>query len=308
MRIFGFERYGGPDVQQFFEVPPPERRHGTVLVAMRAAGVNPADIKVRNGQRQGSVPVDLPMAMGREACGIVLSADEASEASGLQPGRLVFGSCAGGSGALAELVLLDAKQTVAVPAHVAAVEAACIPVAIGTAWDALDELDLQPGETLLVLGAGGGVGSHAVQLGRLRGLRVIGVASPGKRRLVVDLGAVHVASGPGWTARVVPVAPEGVHGLIDTVGGRTLRQSSAVLRPTAAIRSTASPALAAELGGSGVTRHRTAQAYAEVAALVAAGVLAPVVGASFDFEDCAEAVGLVEAGHATGRTVVTNDQ
>ena len=305
MRIFGFERYGGPEVQRFFEVPTPERRDGTVLVAMRAAGVNPADIKVRNGQRQGSVPVDFPMAMGREACGIVISADDVS---GLLPGRLVFGSCAGGSGALADLVLLDAKQTVAVPAHVTAAQAACIPVAIGTAWDALDELDLHAGDTLLVVGAGGGVGCHAVQLGRLRDLRVIGVASPGKRQLVLDLGAVHVASGPGWTERVRAVAPEGVHGLIDTVGGETLRQSSAVLRPAGAVRSTASPPLAAELGGSGVTRRRTAETYAEVAALVAAGALAPVVGASYDFEDCADAVALVETGHATGRTVVTNDR
>lgn len=305
MRIFGFERYGGPEVQRFFEVPTPERRDGTVLVAMRAAGVNPADIKVRNGQRQGSVPVDFPMAMGREACGIVISADDVS---GLLPGRLVFGSCAGGSGALADLVLLDAKQTVAVPAHVTAAQAACIPVAIGTAWDALDELDLHASDTLLVVGAGGGVGCHAVQLGRLRDLRVIGVASPGKRQLVLDLGAVHVASGPGWTERVRAVAPEGVHGLIDTVGGETLRQSSAVLRPAGAVRSTASPPLAAELGGSGVTRRRTAETYAEVAALVAAGALAPVVGASYDFEDCADAVALVETGHATGRTVVTNDR
>lgn len=305
MRIFGFERYGGPEVQQFFEVPPPERRDGTVLVAMRAAGVNPADLKVRNGQRQGRVPVDLPMAMGREACGIVLSADLAS---GLRPGHLVFGSCASGSGALADLVLLDAKQAVAVPPQVTAVEAACIPVAIGTAWDALDELDLEAGDTLLVLGAGGGVGSHAVQLGRLRNLRVIGVASPGKRQLVLDLGAVHVAAGPGWTERVRAVAPEGVHGLIDTVGGETLRQSSVVLRPAGAVRSTALPALAVELGGSGVTRRRTANTYAEVTALVAAGALAPVIGATFDFADCADAVALVETGHATGRTVVTNDR
>ncbi|HEX6055961.1 MAG TPA: NADP-dependent oxidoreductase [Intrasporangium sp.] len=305
MRIFGFERYGGPEVQQFFEVPPPERRDGTVLVAMRAAGVNPADLKVRKGQRQGRVPVAFPMAMGREACGIVLSADEAS---GLRPGHLVFGSCASGSGALADFVLLDAKQAVAVPPQVTAVEAACIPVAIGTAWDALDELDLEAGDTLLVLGAGGGVGSHAVQLGRLRNLRVIGVASPGKRQLVLDLGAVHVAAGPGWTERVRAVAPEGVHGLVDTVGGEALRQSSVVLRPAGAVRSTASPALAVELGGSGVTRRRTADTFAEVAALVAAGALAPVIGATFDFADCADAVALVETGHATGRTVVTNDR
>jgi NADPH:quinone reductase-like Zn-dependent oxidoreductase len=305
VRIFGFERYGGPEVQQFFEVPPPERGDGTVLIAMRAAGVNPADIKVRNGQRQGRVRVAFPMAMGREACGTVISADKVS---GLRPGRLVFGSCAGGSGALADLVLLDAQQTVAIPARVTAAEAACIPVAIGTAWDALEELDLHAGQTLLVLGAGGGVGSHAVQLARLRELRVIGVAGPAKRQLVVDLGAVHVASGPGWTERVRTVAPEGVHGLMDTVGGETLRQSSAVLRPAGAVRSTASPALATELGGSGVTRRRTAETYAEVAELVAAGALAPVIGARYDFEACAEAVALVETGHSTGRTVVTNDR
>lgn len=301
MKIYGFESYGGPEVQGFLDVPTPEPLPDTVLVELTAVGVNPADIKVRNGDRRAQFPVIFPMAMGREGAGVVVSDPSMT----FQPGDEVFGSGAAGYGLLGQFALFGREQTSRVPAGVSAEQAACIPIAIGTAWDALGELALPPNAVLLVLGAGGGVGSHAIQLAKHLGLRVIGVASESKAGLVGELGAEHVASGDGWAERVRELAGGPVGGVIDAVGGDVLREAAGLVRNPAKIRSAADPTLADELGGSGVTRRRTARVYGELAALVAEGQLRPIIGARFDFELSSDAVAHVESGHAEGRTVVS---
>lgn len=215
MRIYGFTEFGGPEVERFLDVPDLVVTPGAVLVRLRAAGLNPADIKVRSGQRQGKVEVRFPMAMGREAAGTVVE-----DPSGrFREGELVFGSCASGFGALGDLVLLELDQTARLPDGVEAEQAACIPVAIGTAWDALGELGVGTGGTVLVLGAGGGVGVHAAQLAAHLGARVIGVASAAKAELVASAGAEHVESGDGWAEVVAELAAEGVDAVVDAVGG-----------------------------------------------------------------------------------------
>ena len=124
MRIYGFTEYGGPEVERFLDVPDLVVTPGAVLVRLRAAGLNPADIKVRSGQRQGKVEVRFPMAMGREAAGTVVE-----DPSGrFREGELVFGSCASGFGALGDLVLLELAAAVARP-EPAAVGARAQPLA-----------------------------------------------------------------------------------------------------------------------------------------------------------------------------------
>ncbi|GAA1389544.1 NADP-dependent oxidoreductase [Luteococcus peritonei] len=300
MRIYGFDRYGDAQVQQYFELPVPTPGPEQVVIELVAAGLNPADIKVRNGQRQGKVAVSFPMAIGREAAGRVVSAPQGP---GLEPGELVLGGTASGFGALSEQVVLDPAQTVPVPQGVTAEQAACIPVAIGTALDALDELAPEAGQTLLVLGAGGGVGSHLVQLARLRGVRVVGVAGTAKHEVLTGLGVEVVASGEGWVQRVRGLGP--VDCLVDAVGGQTLREGAALLADPSRLRSTADVALAREVGGSGVTRRRDASLFADLAALVAGERLQVVTGATFDFDQAAEAVATVESGHTLGKVVVS---
>lgn len=301
MLIYGFESYGGPEVQGFREVPAPEAAPGTVLVRMRAVGVNPADIKVRDGQRKDTVEVRFPMAMGREAAGTVLADPSGTFAEG----ERVFGSSASGHGALGELVLLDLAQTARTPEEVTDERAACIPVALGTAWDAVQELGIGRESTLLVVGAGGGVGIHAVQLARHLGARVIGVASEGKRDLVTGYGAEHVVSGDGWVERVREIAPDGVDAVLDAVGGEVLRAAAGLVTDPSRIRSTASFALARELGGGPVTRRRSTEVYAQIADLVAAGAVEPVIRAVFPLSGAPAAIARVEGGHSTGKTVVT---
>jgi NADPH:quinone reductase-like Zn-dependent oxidoreductase len=168
----------------------------------------------------------------------------------------------------------------------------------------LDQLGLQPGAVLLVTGAGGGVGTAACQLARLRGVRVIGLASAGKAETVTDLGAAHVASAPGWTDRVHELAPSGVSGVLDLVGGAVLADAITLLSDAPRVVSAAAPVAATEAGGSGVRRRRTSEVFGRLAELIARGDFNPVISARYRFDDAARAVAKVESGHAVGNVVV----
>lgn len=305
MLMLGFRAYGGPEVLERLEVPTPAPGPGQVLVRMRAAGVNPADIKVRDGRRREAVEARFPMAVGREAAGTVVGLGRGVES--LAVDDEVFGPTAAGTGALAELVLLDAAGTTRRPAAVSAQEAACIPVAVGTAYDVLAQMGLAAGSTLLVIGAGGGVGTAACQLGRDAGLTVVGVASIAKRDLVEACGATHVESGDGWAGRVRLLAPQGVDGVLDLVGTPVVEDAAALRRAGAPLVSPAAPAAATALGGGGAKRRRTTAVYAEVADLGAAGRVRPVITNTYALRDAADAVAEVETGHSAGNVVVTAD-
>ena len=302
MLIYGFQEYGDAAVQAYIETPIPVPGHGQLLVEMTAAGVNPADIKVRSGLRKEQVEVAFPMAMGREAAGVVRAVG--AGVVGFEAGERVFGQVTSGTGALAERVLLDAASSAVIPAGVEDPHASCIPVSVGTAHDALDQLGLAAGDTLLVTGAGGGVGTSACQLARLRGQRVIGLASAAKAGVVTSLGATHVASGDGWPDRVRGIAPQGVTAVLDLVGTAVLADAIALLAGGPRVVSAAAPAAAIGAGGSGVTRRRTSKVFQQLAELIAAGNLSPLVSASYLFDHAADAVATVESGHALGNVVV----
>lgn len=311
MRIFGFEAYGGPEVQDFHEVPVPVCGERSVRIEVLAAGVNPADVKVRSGARRRGFPVSFPMAMGREACGIVLELGPGVP-EWIVVGDRVFGSCYPGTGAIGQQALLAAPSTARVPEGLDPLRAACIPVAVGTAYDAVSELECGTGDTVLVLGAGGGVGVHAIQFARRAGARVIGVAGAGKRDLVERLGAVHVASGAGWEDRVrkqvdADLREERARGqvdaLLDCVGGDVLTGGLDLLTGTR-VRSIANPHGASVAGGAPVDRRRTAEVFGRIAAMAAQGDFEIVLDEAVPFDEAARAVARVEQGHARGKTVV----
>lgn len=304
MRLYGYDHYGPVAAQRWFDVDPPVPGPGQLLVALRAAGINPADVKVRNGERP-DVPVRFPMAMGREAAGKVLAVG--AGVSGFAVGDEVFGATAAGTGAFAEQVVLVADSSARRPEAVSADRAACIPVALGTARDVLDELDLPEGATLLVIGAGGGVGTSLVRMARPRGLTVIGVSSPPKAELLAGSGAVPIASGPGWPARVADQLRDQVDALVDLVGEDELAAGLPLVRPGGRVISLAAPAAATRHGGGGITRRRTTEVFDAVAHDIAIGALHPVISRRYEFEQAAEAVAAVEAGHATGNIVITLD-
>lgn len=318
MRIFGFTEYGGPQVAGFLDVPAPQAEGDGVLIDVEATTVNPGDIKVRSGQRQKSFPVRFPMAMGREAAGTIRALGPNAPA-GLDVGQRVFGSAAPGIGTFAEQTVLTGASATPVPEELSAGRAASIPVAFGTAHDALNQLRLRPGQPLLVLGAGGGVGSSALSLAKAAGLTVWGVGSAGKHDVITRMGAQHVESGTGWADRVRQLGTPAA--ILDLVGGEVLRQGAQLLADEAPgsfagdaageaagqrvrIVSAADPALAKELGGSGIVRHRTREVFARIAQLLAASAAPTWVSARYRFADAAQAVADVEDGHAAGKIII----
>ncbi len=193
---YGFSEYGGPETQQFFDVPVPSPGPGQLLVAVHAAGVNPADWKVRAGTRKDTVPVTLPAVLGREVAGVV--ADVGPRVTGFAVGDAVFGATATGFGGYTEYTLVNTASAAHKPEPVSFADAATLPVAAGTAYDALTTLDLAPGSRLLVVGAGGGVGVAALQLAAAWDVTVIGVASESKSRARASGRSSNRSVPPGW--------------------------------------------------------------------------------------------------------------
>ncbi|WP_069771592.1 NADP-dependent oxidoreductase [Streptomyces sp. LUP30] len=302
-KAYVFTRYGGPETEALVDLERPRPGPGQVLVAVRAAGVNPVDWKQRTGfLRPGeSGERAFPAVLGNEASGVVV--ETGADVTGFAPGDEVFGSAVAGS--WAEYVLLAAAVTAHKPAELSFTDAATLPVAAATAYDGVHQLGLSAGETVLVTGAGGGVGVAVVQIARALGVRVVGVAGGGKKDLLESLGAVHVPSGPGWTDAVRAVAPEGADGVYDLVGGEVLHEAAGLVRDRSRLITAGAAAEEVErLGGARVARARDAAVLRAVADLVVRGDLDPHVTRRFPLERAGEALREVESGHARGKVVL----
>jgi NADPH:quinone reductase-like Zn-dependent oxidoreductase len=190
------------------------------------------------------------------------------------------------------------------PAELSFPDAATLPVAAATAYDGIRQLDLPSGATVLITGAGGGVGVAATQIARAFGLRVIGVASDGKKDFVESLGAVHVPSGPELAERLRAAAPDGVDGVFDLVGGEVQEAAATLLSDRTKLITGADRETVAKLGGAGVERARTAAVLDEVARLVVGGELRPFVTRTFPLDRADEALRTVEDGHVRGKIVI----
>lgn len=298
MRAYGYSEHGGPDVQGFLDLPEPEAGPAELLVAVHASAVNPVDVKIRSGAFPGG---ELPAVFGREVAGVVRAVGQ--DVDSFAVGDEVLGVVAPGSGGLAELAVLTAATAVKKPAQVSFPDAATLPVAGATAYDAVRQLGLRTGQTLLVTGIGGGVGVVAAQLARDAGVMVVGTGSESKRALAESLDATLVPYGDGVADRVREILPDGVDAILDLVGGDALR-AVAGLAPGKAIVSAVDPEAVAEAGGSMVERVPGPGSVAALAALVADGKVDPHVRDLLPLDEAAAAVAAVESGHALGKVVV----
>lgn len=299
-KAFGFKGYGGPEVQGFVEVPKPVPGPGEVLVAVRAAGVNPADWKFRTGFMREVFPLELPAVFGHEVAGVVEAVGPDVESFGV--GDEVFGSVMGGG--YAEHAVLSVHTLARKPADVSFTDAAALPVAATTAFDGLTQLGLAAGQTVLIVGVGGGVGVAAAQIARNWGIHVVGTASAAKREFVETLGVTHVAYGDGVADRIRAAAPDGVDGLFDLVGGDPLRAVAGLVADPKRLVTAVDPGAAGEFGGRMIERTRDAQVLEAVAGLAASGALNPFVTAVFPLDQAADALGAVESGHTQGKIVI----
>jgi NADPH:quinone reductase-like Zn-dependent oxidoreductase len=300
MRAYGFTEIGGPDKEAFLDVPVPTPSADELLVRVRAAGVNPGDWRLREGS-YGTVP---PAVLGREVAGTVVAVGPGVD--GFAVGDEVFGGCPDMVGGWAEQAIVTASFAAHRPDDVPPEQAAALPVAAGTAHDALRVLDLAPGSTLVVNGAGGGVGIPMVQLARARGLTVIGVASPAKHDLVAQFGAIPVGYGDGVLDRVRAVAPGGVDAAFDLAGGDALRTIAELVPDRSKLISVADRGVLQELGGQPLERDRSTAVLTELVQLVAAKELDPHVTVVRPFDEAGEALALVEDGHTTGKVVLVH--
>ena len=296
--VLVFTQFGGPETQKFIDREPPAPGPRQVAIEVRAAGVNPADWKIRAGQMGDHWR--LPAPMGREAAGVVTAVGV--DVEDIAVGDEVVGLAAKGHGTFAQHTLLNAKETVLKPEELSFAAAAALPVAGATAYDVTHQIELDPGQTMLLLGAGGGVGLLASQVGKVHEFTVIGVASAQKQQIVESTGATFVESGTGAAERIREVAPDGVDLLIDLVGGQALREIAEVVKDSKNIVTTADPDTAEQLGGSGV--KRTAEGMQKIIEVAQYGLVDPHIGSRFALADAQQAIAAVEEGHTTGKVIL----
>jgi len=285
------------------DLPEPKTHVDSVLVRVRAAALNPADLALQAGALGGAVDTYFPVIPGWDIAGVVERSGLA--AAEFAPGDEVIGYIRGdvqrAHGGMAELVSADARTLVLKPHAMSFAEAANLPLAGLTAYQAVvHTLDVQPGEILLVHGAAGEVGSLAVQIARSRGARVIGAASARDHGYVRTLGAEAVTYGEGLAGRVRELAPDGADVVLDTVGG--------VLTATAsAARSGARVASIAEIGAPGVATVFCRMNHSDLTALTElaeAGELTVRVGATYPLERAADAQRALAARGTSGKVVI----
>ncbi|MFI6132067.1 NADP-dependent oxidoreductase [Micromonospora sp. NPDC051141] len=301
------DEYGPADLLTVRELPTPPVGPDTVLVRVRAAGVNPVDWKVRAGHLAGAFPTHFPLVPGWDAAGVVEAVGPA--VSGFAVGDEVIGYVRRDDvqhGTYAELVPAPERCLADKPVRASWPQAAGLPLAGLTAYQALQLARTGAGDTVLVHGAAGGVGHLAVQVARALGAdRVIGTASEANHDFVRSLGAEPVSYGDGLPDRVRAVAPDGVDVVLDLFGGDALDASAELIGRPGRLVSTADPEHVTRLGGTYVFVKPSSADLGVLAGLVDAGRLTVHVARTFPLAEAAEAQRLVEAGHVRGKVVLT---
>jgi NADPH:quinone reductase-like Zn-dependent oxidoreductase len=295
-----FSEYGGPEVLRVVEVNEPHAGPGEVRIAVRAAGVNPSDWKRLAGQYRDFEEVTFPSGIGVEASGVV---DEVGAGvSGVSVGDAVFG-CGEHANAMAQYaVLTDWAHK---PDNVSFEVAGGLSVVADTATRALDEVGVKSGQTLLVSGAAGGIGSAVLQLARLRGITVVGTASAQNHDYVRELGAIPTAYGTDLVERVRKLAPEGVNAALDIAGSRIIPELIEIVGDPSHVLSVAD-FLAPQYGAkfSHGPSKDLKRVLADIARLCSEGHFRLHVGRTFPLEQTREAQEISAKGHVTGKLVV----
>jgi NADPH:quinone reductase-like Zn-dependent oxidoreductase len=295
--------YGAADQLRLEQIPKPELEEGEVLVQVRAAGVNPADWKIRSGMFRAFLPTTVPYVPGADLAGVI---DQVGPAvTTLQPGQAVFGR--GSQGTYAEYALAPARTLALKPDSISFDEAATIPVGATTAWRGLFEYgQLDAGQRVLILGGSGGVGHFAVQFAQWKGAHVLSTTSASNVECVRALGAEQVFD---YAQADALEAVRDVDLVFDTVGGAAQASAfSAMKRGGVLVTVAGMPdeARAQELGVR--TARFSAQASSELLAtfarLISDGEIKVIVGATFPLNEAGKAQELSQQGHGRGRIIL----
>lgn len=303
MKAVRIHTFGGPEVLTYEDAPRPEPTAGEVLIRVHAAGVNPVDWKTRE---RGFRRKDLPMIVGWDASGVVESVGSA--VTRFKPGDEVYAMTdLSRDGAYAEFVVAREDAVAIKPGSIGHVEAASVPLAGLTAWQAMfDTAGLTEGQTVLIHGAAGGVGHLAVQLAKARGARVIGTASERNHEFLKEIGCDEVID---YRTTRFEDAVKDVDVVLDTVGGDTLERSYDVVKKGGFVVSIIGEPSQEKARERGVGTARIlvkpdGAQLAEIAALIDAGKVRPEVSHTFPLAEAAKAHQQSQTGHTRGKIVL----
>jgi NADPH:quinone reductase-like Zn-dependent oxidoreductase len=303
MRAVRFDAYGGPDVLDVREVDDPVAGPGQVLVAVRAAGINPGEIAIREGRLHDRWPATFPSGQGTDLAGVVRAVGDGVAA--FAAGDEVLGWTEERA-SHAELVVVPAGQLTAKPASVSWEVAGSLFVAALAACASVQAVAPQAGETVVVSAAAGGVGSVAAQLARRTGATVIGLAGERNHDWLRRHDIVPVTYGDGQADRIRQAAAGTIDAFIDTFGGGYVDLAIGLGVPPERINTIIDFAAVARLGVHGEGTHAVADAtlLAEVAGLVADGSLEIPIARTFPLDQVRDAFGELAERHTHGKIVL----
>ena len=302
MKAVFIERYGGPEVLRYGDLPDPSAGPGEVVIDIVAASVNAADWKVRAGDYKHS---KFPLILGRDFSGVISAVGEGVK--DIAVGDAAFGVCeAGQEGAYAEKIAVKAAIVASKPDGLSHVNAAALALTGLTALSAIeDTLKLQRGETILIQGGAGGVASFAIQLAKHIGARVITTTSAANQDYVRGLGADEIID---YNARDFIQTVKNCDAVFDTVGGDVAQRSFAVLKPGGRAAFIASGAQAPKPERNDVTSLRPPVGRARrhldrIAELYQAGAVRPPAIKLYRLSEAADAHRLSESRHFRGKLI-----
>lgn len=295
MKKVSFAEFGGPDVLHLIDAEEPHAGPGQIRITVRAAGVNPVDWRLREGQKLGAHPIELPAGVGLDAAGVVDEVGEGVE--GVKVGDRVFGE---GTSTYAEFAVLSAWARM--PEGLAFEEAAGYPSVVETALRIIREVGVRSGQTLLVSGASGGVGSAVLQIARDRGITVIGTAGAANQDYLRSLGALATTYGEGWVERVRQLGR--VDAALDLAGSGVIRELVELTgdpQKVVSIADLGAPELGVRFSG---VAGSMPEALADAVGLISRGKLHIPVEKSYTLAEAAAAHIDSQAGHTRGRRVL----
>ncbi|WP_373047985.1 zinc-dependent alcohol dehydrogenase family protein [Vulgatibacter sp.] len=313
MRAMVLERFGDPEVLQLKEIDRPSPAPGELLVRVIASGTNPVDAKVRAAGSWAGIT--LPAVIGYDASGVVEAVGPG--AGDFRPGDEVFFTpeiFGNEHGTYADYTVVQASIVARKPPSISHVEAAAVPLAGGTAWEAIvRRMQVQPGETVLIHGGAGGVGTFAVQIARAAGARVIATASGGNLDTLRQLGAdaaIDYTKYDVFEAALEATGGAGVDAVLDLVGGDVTPDSCQVTRPFGRIAFILGPvgdlsaAYQKNITLHGVFLHRERRRLEELSRLLERKQLVPVIDEVLPLDQIAKAHRRLDSGHGRGKVIL----
>jgi NADPH:quinone reductase-like Zn-dependent oxidoreductase len=304
MKAVVLHEYGGSELLKYEDAPRPEPKENEILVRVIACGVNPADPLVISGRLAKEFGTQLPLIPGYDAAGVVEKLG--AKVTRLKVGDAVYGYALFGGG-WAEYAVLAENEAALKPKSLSFVDAAAVPLAALTAWQALlDVAKLAAGQTVLIHGGSGGVGSFAIQIAKARGARVIATASTANQDLLKELGADVAID---YTKTKFEDAAKDVDVVLDSVGRDTLARSYAVVKKGGIIATLVSRPDQAELDkygirGASIWGKPDAAELAEITKLIEEKKLKPIVSQVMPLSDAVKASQQAATHHTRGKIVL----